>query len=97
MGVSLTVAGKIVEFLQVHPADKQFELLANCKSIRKIFSEGYQTLIRKKLIHSLEQLDDADKIEFWKLSGQFLTDTNERIEHCRAVLTLSYFIYNSTK
>lgn len=95
MGISLTVAGKIVEFLQVHPADKQFELLARCRSIRKIFSEGYQSLTRNNQIESLEDLDPETKMEYWQLSGQFLKDQNERVEHCRAIVTLSYFIYQS--
>lgn len=68
--------------------DDPIGALGKTRVPRKLLSWGYDIEVNKSIV-PIEKA--PDKIEFWKLSGQYLKDTRERIQFCKALYYLSTY------
>lgn len=68
--------------------DNPIDALGKTRVPRKLLAWGYDIEVNKSLV-PIEKA--PDKIEFWKLSGEYLKDSRERLQFCKALYYLSTY------
>ena len=64
-----------------------FRFIAASTAAREMLLWGYRMETTRGMIQPIENA--PDKAEFWKMSGEYLSDKEQRIRFCKAIYYLS--------